>query len=1303
MSNTPDNKSLVPHHIFSIGGGSLYCFLIVLFLLIPQDALALSIGDRVIVQNTGSDGLRIRSGASTGQAEIGKVYDGDKGTIVVGPVGNVYTWWRVNWDASSIPTGWSAEADSDGFPVWLVRTTLTPQINIEDEEATEGNTITFTVTLTPAPTSSVTYYYATYQGTARNTEQKKDYQGKFATALTFNSGETRKTIRISTIEDTEVESDEQFSIYITDAASKHPASGTPTDYLATAIGTIRDDDSAHSSPDLIVEPPSVSDSSPNAGASFTLRTTVRNQGSGSSRSTTLRYYRSSNSTISTSDTEVGTDSVSSLRASEASRESISLNAPASEGTYYYGACVESVSGESNTTNNCSSEVQVTVTQGVTQPLQISIGDAEATEGNTITFTVTLNPAPTSSVTYWYATYQGSARGGGADYQGKFATALTFNSGETGKTIQISTIEDTEVESDEQFSIYITDAASKHPASGTPTDYLATAIGTIRDNDSSTTPVTPTPPNPSAPSGTHKYTFSLDNKTYTVVSDNRYSHNTRANATRAYIDGLRIYNSSNELVRPADDILFQLAAAHASACVIENFNLQIILKGIDQEIYRAEQYKSILAQEANLNIQLHLLSLSIGVLESSFQSNLEGLITTVLNFVGVATPSAKRAELAELLYFSSFHLTSELRLKTAKEQYESIKNIVLSGTIDISTLKSKMDLIDIADASIFYASTALSGGWDQAKLLYPDLDASAADRIEDFIFDQALNWSLDYIIPGLGTLYSASKIIEDAIKLIAIDNDAIVTYFDALRKADIISLHRSPFKVLEHYRSTINDFALNGTRNADIMRNFSPGAKLSGGGGNDWLYSENVVTVMSGEGGNDYLLGGSKDDVLTGGPGNDELRGGGGQDIVGFSGNRANYDIRWDSAREWLTVASSADGSDRVYRDIESLYFRDGTLATSDIEAPSRNLAPVLAGSIEDQVAFTGERFEYYIPSNIFVDPDGDALVWRVSGLPSWLSFNSNTRLLSGTPTINDVGQRTITVRVTGSSDSETFMLSVVKPNSPPVLTVPNASYVVDEDGGWTSLAGLSVTDADNDSLTVVVGVEYGQLRATGTMVVDPDVSSDDLLSDVVGFRKSSPGRINAALATLEYRPANDWESGQDVLILLVGDSKVETPVLGVISIYSDTKPVFSGTVSDQTYTVGTEISTLTLPSVTGGEAPLTYSLTPTVPGLTFNASTRTLSGAPTTAGTHTMTYKVTDARSNTDTETFTITVEGTGNAADFNGDGHVDINDYLLFFAHYGLSQGDAGYDARYDLDGNGIIGVMDFLIFSNSYGEAPS
>ena len=76
------------------------------------------------------------------------------------------------------------------------------------------------------------------------------------------------------------------------------------------------------SPDLVVRSPSVSDSSPDAGASFTLHATVRNRGDGSSGSTTLRYYRSADSTISTSDTQVGTNPVGGLAASGTSNQSM---------------------------------------------------------------------------------------------------------------------------------------------------------------------------------------------------------------------------------------------------------------------------------------------------------------------------------------------------------------------------------------------------------------------------------------------------------------------------------------------------------------------------------------------------------------------------------------------------------------------------------------------------------------------------------------------------------------------------------------------------------------------------------------------------------------------------------------------------------------------------------------------------------------------------------------------------------------------------------------------------------------------
>ena len=105
----------------------------------------------------------------------------------------------------------------------------------------------------------------------------------------------------------------------------------------------------------------------NSSQSFMLSATVRNQGNGSSASTTLRYYHSLDATISTGDTQVGTGAVSGLAAAASSDQSISLTAPSTAGTYYYGACVDPVSGEYATRNNCSRAVTVTVASSTGDP------------------------------------------------------------------------------------------------------------------------------------------------------------------------------------------------------------------------------------------------------------------------------------------------------------------------------------------------------------------------------------------------------------------------------------------------------------------------------------------------------------------------------------------------------------------------------------------------------------------------------------------------------------------------------------------------------------------------------------------------------------------------------------------------------------------------------------------------------------------------------------------------------------------------------------------------------------------------
>ena len=111
-------------------------------------------------------------------------------------------------------------------------------------------------------------------------------------------------------------------------------------------------------PDLVVRA-SVSDNSLMRGLPFFLSVAVRNRGDEQAAATTLRYYRSGDATIDSTDTQLRTAAVNSLASLADTAYSIGLRAPTSEGTYYYGACVESVSGERNTDNNCSS-ARVTV-------------------------------------------------------------------------------------------------------------------------------------------------------------------------------------------------------------------------------------------------------------------------------------------------------------------------------------------------------------------------------------------------------------------------------------------------------------------------------------------------------------------------------------------------------------------------------------------------------------------------------------------------------------------------------------------------------------------------------------------------------------------------------------------------------------------------------------------------------------------------------------------------------------------------------------------------------------------------------
>ena len=253
---------------------------------------------------------------------------------------------------------------------------------------------------TPTPEQSITL-----RATVRN-----QGTGQAATTTLRYYLSTNATI---TTGDTEVGSSDAISALAASATSEQSSSVTaPTTagmyyYGACVVAVSGETDVSNNcsagvqvtvgAPDLVVQSPSVSDTTPTPGQSITLSATVRNQGTAEAAATTLRYYQSSDATITTGDTEVGSsDAISALAVSATSEQSSSVTAPATAGTYYYGACVVAVSGETDVSNNCSAGVQVTVGAPDLLVQSPSVDDTTPTPGQSITLSATVRNQGTAA-------------------------------------------------------------------------------------------------------------------------------------------------------------------------------------------------------------------------------------------------------------------------------------------------------------------------------------------------------------------------------------------------------------------------------------------------------------------------------------------------------------------------------------------------------------------------------------------------------------------------------------------------------------------------------------------------------------------------------------------------------------------------------------------------------------------------------------------------------------------------------------------------------------------------------------------
>ncbi|WP_371316540.1 putative Ig domain-containing protein [Dolichospermum heterosporum] len=108
-----------------------------------------------------------------------------------------------------------------------------------------------------------------------------------------------------------------------------------------------------------------------------------------------------------------------------------------------------------------------------------------------------------------------------------------------------------------------------------------------------------------------------------------------------------------------------------------------------------------------------------------------------------------------------------------------------------------------------------------------------------------------------------------------------------------------------------------------------------------------------------------------------------------------------------------------------------------------NDAPVLSNAIADQNAKQDNLFNFQIPTNTFSDIDaGDFLTYSATlengnALPSWLTFDSTTRTISGTPTNDNVGNLNVKVTATdkaGTSANDIFAIAVENVNDAPILS-----------------------------------------------------------------------------------------------------------------------------------------------------------------------------------------------------------------------------------------------------------------------------
>ena len=373
-------------------------------------------------------------------------------------------------------------------------------VTVNDASADEGESLTFTVTLGAAVQGGLT---VTPDFTDVTATEGTDYDEN-TTALTFSgTANETQTFTVSTTEDAVLEGNETFTVGL--SVSGTSLSVTATD---TGTGTINDDDSGAAAV-------TVNDASADEGDSLTFTVTLSEAVQGG-LTVTPSF---TNGTASDTDYTANTAALSfSGTANETQTFTVStIEDAVVEGneTFTVGLSVSgtslSVSASDTGTGTINDDDVAAV------PAAVTVNDASADEGDSLTFTVTLDTAVQGGLTVTPSFTDGTADG--TDYT-KNTTPLTFTgTANEQHRFTVATIEDANVEPDETFTVGLS-------VSGTSLNVIATdtATGTITNDDDSVAALTLT--NASTEEG--------DNLTFTVTLDQAVSGG--LTVTPSYTDG-----------------------------------------------------------------------------------------------------------------------------------------------------------------------------------------------------------------------------------------------------------------------------------------------------------------------------------------------------------------------------------------------------------------------------------------------------------------------------------------------------------------------------------------------------------------------------------------------------------------------------------------------------------------------------------------------------------------------------------------------------------------------------------------------